>query len=130
MQLKITCPECACHYAVVGAAFFCPACGHNSADLMFTQSLQGIGSVMDALGNVRIAIADKDVAETTVRQSVEAGLQNAVTSYQRYAESLYSRLRQRDGATHFRIWVTEARSGTACPANIMWTISHPQRCPL
>lgn len=91
MRLKITCSECSCRYAVVGTAYFCPACGHNSADRMFTQSMQGIGSVMDALGHIRAAIADKDVAETTVRQAVEAGLQNAVTSYQRYAETLYAR---------------------------------------
>lgn len=91
MRLKITCSECSCRYAVVGTAYFCPACGHNSADRMFTQSMQGIGSVMDALGHIRAAIADKDVAETTVRQAVEAGLQNTVTSYQRYAETLYAR---------------------------------------
>jgi Zn finger protein HypA/HybF involved in hydrogenase expression len=36
MRLKITCPECSCRYAVIGAAFFCPACGHNAAELVFT----------------------------------------------------------------------------------------------
>jgi hypothetical protein len=88
MRLKITCSECSCRYAVVGTAYFCPACGHNSADRMFMQSMQGIGSVIDALAHIRAAITDKDVAETTARQAVEAGLQNAVTSYQRYAETL------------------------------------------
>jgi hypothetical protein len=91
MRLKITCSECSCRYAVVGTAYFCPACGHNSADRMFRQSMQGIGSVMDALPHIRAAITDKDVAETTSRQAVEAGLQNAVTSYQRYAETLYAK---------------------------------------
>lgn len=91
MRLKITCSECSCRYAVVGAAFFCPACGHNSADRMFSQSLRGIGSVIDTLVEIRAAIADKDIAETTARHALEAGLQNAVTSYQRYAESLYAR---------------------------------------
>jgi hypothetical protein len=93
MQLKITCSECACRYAVVGAAYFCPACGHNSADRMYSQSMRGIGQVIDALPGIRAAIADKDVAETTARQAVEAGLQNAVTSFQRYAETLYARFR-------------------------------------
>jgi len=91
MRLKITCSQCACRYAVVGAAYFCPACGHNSADQMFRQSMHGIGSVMDALPHIRAAITDKDVAETTARQAVEAGLQNAVTSFQRYAETLYAK---------------------------------------
>lgn len=92
MRLKITCPECACRYAVIGAAFFCPACGHNAAELVFTLSLTGIRSALDALPAVRVAIPDRDTAETTVRLIVENGLQNAITAFQRYAEALYARL--------------------------------------
>ena len=91
MRLKITCPECACRYAVIGAAFFCPACGYNAAELVFTQSLTGIRSALDALGAVRAAISDRDTAETTARLIIENGLQNAVTAFQRLAEALYSR---------------------------------------
>ncbi|MBE0619149.1 MAG: hypothetical protein IH605_01010 [Burkholderiales bacterium] len=90
MRLKITCPACACRYAVIGAAFFCPACGHNAADLMFTQSISGIRNALDALPGVRAAIPDRDVAETTVRLIIENGLQNAITAFQRYAEVLYA----------------------------------------
>ncbi len=91
MRLKITCAACGCRYAAIGAAFFCPACGHNAADLMFSQSILGIRQVLDALPNVRAAIPDRDAAEITVRHIVENGLQNAVTAFQRYAESLYAR---------------------------------------
>jgi uncharacterized Zn finger protein (UPF0148 family) len=91
MRLKITCPECACRYAVIGAAFFCPSCGHNAAELVFSQSLTGIRNALDALAPVRAAIPDKDTAETTVRLIIENGLQNAVTAFQRYAEALYAR---------------------------------------
>lgn len=90
MQLRITCPECACRYAVIGAAFFCPACGHNAADLMFSQSITGIRNTLDALDPIRAAISDLDTAETTARQLVENGLQHAVTAFQRYAEALYA----------------------------------------
>lgn len=91
MRLKITCPACACRYAVLGAAFFCPACGHNAADIIFDQSLTAIRNALDAVGAVRVAIPDRDAAETTVRLIVENGLQNAVTTFQRYAEVLYAR---------------------------------------
>jgi uncharacterized Zn finger protein (UPF0148 family) len=91
MRLKITCPNCACRYAVIGAAFFCPACGHNAADMMFTQAIAGIRNALDALPNVRAAIPDRDTADNTVRLIVENGLQNAVTAFQRYAEALYAR---------------------------------------
>lgn len=91
MRLKITCPACACRYAVIGAAFFCPSCGHNAADLMFSQAITGIRNVLDALSSVREAISDRDTAETTARLITENGLQNAVTAFQRYAEVLYAR---------------------------------------
>ena len=88
MRLKITCIACGCRYAVIGAAFFCPACGHNGADLMFSQAISGIRSALDSLAKVRAAISDRDTAETTVRLVVENGLQSAVTAFQRYAEGL------------------------------------------
>lgn len=89
MRLKITCPACSCRYGVIGAAFFCPACGHNAADLMFSQTMTGIRNALGALDGVRVGIPDRDTAETTVRLIVENGLQSAVTALQRYAESLY-----------------------------------------
>ena len=90
MQLKITCSSCGCRYAVVGAAYFCPACGHNSADQMFTLSVTGIRHSLDALNTVRNAIVDPDAAENTVRLIVESSLQNAVSAFQRCAEALYT----------------------------------------
>ncbi len=92
MQLKIICPECACRYAVIGSAFFCPACGNNSAELLFDLSLTGIRNSLDALAVVRTTIPNRNTAETTVRLIVENGLQNAVTAFQRYAEALYAKL--------------------------------------
>lgn len=90
MRLKISCPECACHYAVIGSAFFCPACGHNAADLIFTQSIGSIRNALDVIPQVRPAISDPDVAETTVRLIIQNSLQNAITAFQRYAEALYA----------------------------------------
>ena len=95
MRLRIECPACSCRYAAIGAAFFCPACGHNAADLMFTQSVAGIRGALDAVPGVRAAIPDRDTAETTHRLIVENGLQNLVAAFQRYGEALYARLRRR-----------------------------------
>jgi len=91
MRLKICCPACNCRYAVIGSAFFCPACGHNAADLMLSQAIGAIRSALDAIPSVRAAIDDKDAADTTVRLIIENGLQNAVTAFQRYAEAIYVR---------------------------------------
>lgn len=92
MQLKISCPSCACRYAVIGAAYFCPACGHSAAGQVFEQTITGIRATLDNLNAVRVAMPDKDSAETAVRLITENGLQNAVTAFQRIAEALYERL--------------------------------------
>lgn len=92
MRLKITCPACYCRYAVIGAAFFCPACGHNAADLMFHQALTNIRNTLDIMPQVRSSISDRDVAQNTTRLLIENSLQNAVTAFQRYVESLYASL--------------------------------------
>ena len=92
MLLKITCPFCACRYAVIGAAYFCPACGHSAAEQVIEQTVTGIKAALDALDTVRAAMPDKDSAETTARLIVENGLQNAVTAFQRLVEVLYERL--------------------------------------
>jgi hypothetical protein len=91
MRLKIPCPACDCRYAVIGAAFFCPACGHSAAEQVFTQSLTGIRNTLTAIHMVRGSITDRDTAETTIRMVIDNGLQNAVTAFQRYAEALYER---------------------------------------
>ena len=92
MRLRIECSQCKCRYAVIGAAFFCPACGHNDAEVIFSLTIAGIRGALDALPVVRAAVSDRDAAENTVRSLVEHGLQNAVTAFQRYAEALYCQL--------------------------------------
>lgn len=91
MELKITCPACSCRYAVIGAAYFCPACGHNSVDRDFQRSMDALLASLASIPQVRAAISDKDVAENTIRIIVESGLLNAVTAFQRYAEAMYLR---------------------------------------
>ena len=91
MRLKITCPMCSCRYAVIGAAFFCPACGHNAADLMFQQALTSIRKTLNAIPQIRTALPDRDAAENTTRHLIENGLQNAITAFQRYAEGLFAK---------------------------------------
>lgn len=91
MELKIACPACASRYAVIGAAYFCPACGHNSVDRDFWRSMDTLLASLASVPQVRAAISDKDVAENTIRIIVESGLLNAVTAFQRYAEAMYLR---------------------------------------
>ena len=90
MQLKVMCPACECRYAVIGAAYFCPACGHNAVSRDFSRTLDTIRASLDAIPQVRVAFGDdRDAAENTVRTMIESGLGNGVMAFQRYAEALY-----------------------------------------
>ena len=86
MRLKITCAACSCRYAVIGAAFFCPSCGHSAVDQAFSGTLDAVRASIAALPGIRAAMPDRDAAENTSRLLLEGGLQNAVTAFQRFAE--------------------------------------------
>ena len=92
MRLKIACSACKCRYAVIGAAYFCPSCGHNAADQVFAQTIAGITQSLEALNSVRITIRDRDTAESVTRLVVENGLQNTVTAFQRCVEAMFSNI--------------------------------------
>ena len=93
MRLRIECSQCGCRYAVIGAAYFCPACGHSDAEVLFSLTISGVRDTISAVSEVRAAVSDPDTAENIARSLVENGLQNAVTAFQRYAETLYSQLK-------------------------------------
>lgn len=92
MQLKIECSQCECRYAVVGVAFFCPICGNNDAKMMFSQAMSGIRTTLDAIGEIRAGLSDRDTTANIIRSLVENGLEDAVTVFQRYSEALYLHL--------------------------------------
>lgn len=92
MRLRIECSQCKCRYAVIGAAYFCPSCSYNDAEVLFSLTISGIRNSIGALSEIRTAVSDPDTAENVVRSLMDNGLQNAITAFQRYAEALYIQL--------------------------------------
>ncbi len=92
MQLEIQCDQCSSRFAVVGSAYFCPACGHNSVERTFQDSLRKIRAKKENVGLIRSALnaaGKKDDAELTCRSLIESCLQDGVTAFQKYCEGLY-----------------------------------------
>lgn len=93
MQLEITCEKCDSHFAVIGSAYFCPACGHNSVTRTYADSLRKIRAKKDNVGVVRQALIEstgKDEAELTCRSLIETCISDGVVAFQKYCEGLYS----------------------------------------
>jgi hypothetical protein len=88
MRLRTRCDDCACRYSYVGAAYFCPSCGKNSASHTFLQTLATIRTSA-ALGGTLRGVLEPDEAEVMTRTLLEKAILDTVTSFQRLAEQLY-----------------------------------------
>lgn len=92
MQLEIQCENCSSRYAVIGSAYFCPACGHNSVTQTFSDSLRKIKAKKESVEVVRKALIEstgKDEAELTCRSIIETCISDGVVAFQKYCEGMY-----------------------------------------
>lgn len=92
MRLEITCEECSARFSVIGNAFFCPACGHNSVTKTYADSLRKIQVKRDSLDIIRQALIEstgKDEAELTCRSLLETCISDGVVAFQKFCEGLY-----------------------------------------
>src|SRR6266571_9167040 len=92
LRQKFTCEQCGCRYSSLGAAFFCPACGHNSAESTFSQTIEAVQKSLAALPAIRQAVqaaADADAARNTAREILENSMGRVVGAFQRLAEALF-----------------------------------------
>lgn len=95
LRQHFVCEACACRYSSLGAAFFCPACGHNSAASTFVQAVDGVRASIRSLDAIRDAVrsaASEDAAADTARQILENGLVKLIASFQRFAEATFQAL--------------------------------------
>jgi hypothetical protein len=92
MQLEIECEECNSQFAVIGSAYFCPACGYNSVLRTFSDSLRKIKAKKDSVSIIREALAavsGVDDAELTCRSIIETCITDGVVAFQKYCDGLY-----------------------------------------
>ncbi len=91
MTLRIACEVCGCRFAVIGAGYFCPACGHNSAGQTFIQSLARARTLVASLSTIA-ALVDPDTRAQMTTALIESALGMLVTAFQRFAEAEYPHL--------------------------------------
>lgn len=91
MRTEFSCPVCACRYRVVGSGFFCPACGHCSADQTFEQTLARVRRSVALFRDIASKL-ERDDAALLRTQLLEGGLSDLVTAFQHLAEVIFPRL--------------------------------------
>lgn len=92
MEQSFVCESCGCRYASVGAAFFCPACGYNSAVTTFDNSVETILRTISSVEDIRTSVRksfDSDTAEDSARQIIESSFCKLVSSFERFAEATF-----------------------------------------
>ncbi len=95
MRQKFTCDACSCRYAAVGAAFFCPACGHNSVIATFAMTIENVRQVVSVIPSIQAALSSQnsdDIAENSSRLILESSLEKLVGTFQHFAEALFKGL--------------------------------------
>lgn len=95
MRQQFTCEVCGCRYASIGAAFFCPACGHNSAVATFNQTIETVRQVVALTPSIRSTLAkeyDDDLAQDSVRNTLEDSFVRLVGAFQQFADALFEQL--------------------------------------
>ncbi|WP_300569739.1 hypothetical protein [uncultured Acetatifactor sp.] len=97
MEQKIQCEKCGARYAVIGSAFYCPCCGHNSAKLTFRNTIDKVRAKINNLDTIRRAIeaVSRDEAARTCASLVETSIPDLVVAFQRLCECVYPQI---DGA--------------------------------
>lgn len=105
MRQRFICEACQCRYSSVGAAFFCPACGHNSAQTTFAAAVESIRTLISHLPRIKKTVeagAGSDAAADSARQILENALVKLVASFERFAEASFQKLPNASGFTRRR----------------------------
>ena len=95
LRQDFQCKSCCCRYSTIGAGYFCPACGHNSAAQDFDHTIDTTLKVVDSLKKQKLVLTDMynlDVAVNIEQQLLEDQIENLVTAFQRASEALFSEL--------------------------------------
>lgn len=85
---EITCEKCGTQFSVIGAAYFCPCCGHNSVDRTFEDSIDRITKMLNAIPSMRLTLEEnnsKDDAENICRALLERSIGDIVSAFQKFA---------------------------------------------
>ena len=94
-KTDIICEKCETRYSVIGAAYFCPCCGYNSAVNAFYESIDNIEKMLGSIEDMKRLFSQNygdDKAETMSRSLLENTLGDILSVFQKYASCIYDEI--------------------------------------
>ncbi len=91
-QLDIKCEKCFTEYSVIGAAYFCPSCGHNNIIKNINNSLEKIKNMAKSNKDIYITLEKQfgtNVATSMCQDLLENSLKNSISAFQTFTYELF-----------------------------------------
>ncbi len=91
-SLEIICEKCNTRYSVIGSAFFCPLCGHNSIEYMLTDALNLIERKLNSIDELKKLYSNLygvEISESMIQKLIESSLNELVSTFQKYMAEQY-----------------------------------------
>lgn len=92
-ELKIQCEKCNVHFAVIGAAYFCPCCGYNSIERTAQESIEKIILKANKISIIQESLESKlskDEAAIITRSIIENSIPDCISTLQSFSELKYN----------------------------------------
>ena len=83
------CDPIGTRYSVIGSAYCCPCCGHNSIERVFEDSIERIEKMIESQDYIREKLCEQftvDVADNMCRSMLESSLGDIVSAFQKFAK--------------------------------------------
>ena len=97
LQQKAECPSCGLRYAIIGAAYFCPACGINLAKENLDVAVDRIMGPLETIQSLKGTVED-DEYKKLEDQQLEAVMVILVGAFQLYAEGKFVSDKRSEGS--------------------------------
>lgn len=86
-EIEVECEHCDTRYSVIGNAYFCPCCGHNSIEKTFFHSLKSIENRLNSLSDIEQALVPtlgKNEARSARNHLLERMVGEVVSTFQSF----------------------------------------------
>ena len=94
-EINIRCEKCNVRFSVIGVAYFCPCCGHNSIERTAKEAIEKLILKAEKFTEIQNALEQtltKDDATVIAKSIIENSLSDCIGTLQAFSETKYNHL--------------------------------------